>query len=213
MIRGIRNAFTKPREEADFRIELAMVVDGHRLYRYVTVDDMPVLRENVVRIGYAKMELGVKTSDLRVYLSMVREAVNENRISDIATMTDFLDMHLEDYGSERIALEIGGYGVLVDDEPHDEITDKHIAIKEKLVRHQAVRDFFLSENVRLVTALVPSIEGSLLMESLTNPGRMQREIQFLKLISQDAFKGLWTTVTPPPSGWQKMVASITRNKS
>lgn len=185
-----------------------MRVDGHTLYKYKSIGHVPLIRENVVRIGYAKMELGLRPEDLKVYTDMVTDAGNEGSMARILQLTGFLQMQLENFASERIALEVGGYMVLADDEPHDEITDRHNEIKAKLLQYPAVRDFFLSESVGLMLSLNDSINPSLMLGSLKDPTRRKKEEMFLSLMGLDMFKGLWTPLTPPPSGWQKRLAVL-----
>lgn len=191
-----------------------MTVDGHRLYKYRAVTNMPLAREIITRIGYAKLESGIRRDDLMVYTEMIEGLLDEGKLSKAAQLNGFLRQHLQEFVSERIALEIGGYTVLVDDEPHDTVTDRHNAIKTRLLkRHTIVRDFFLAESSGLISALSTTIEASLILEQLTNPDRAARERIFLDMMGLNIFEKLWTPVTPPPSGWQKLVATLLRSRS
>lgn len=202
------------KRDKDPRIELAMTIDGHRLYKYRAVTNMPLAREIITRVGYAKLESGIRRDDLLVYTQMVEELLDEGKVSKAAQLTGFLNQHLKEFVSERIALEIGGYTVLVDNEPHDTITDHHNAIKTRLLeRHPIVRDFFLAESSGLISALSTTIEASLILEQLTNQDRVARERIFLDMMGLSIFEGLWTPVTPPPSGWQNRVAILLRSRS
>lgn len=191
-----------------------MQVDGHKLYRYKAFNYIPLIRKMVVRVGYAKLEMGVRAEDLKVYCQMIEDEVNEGNLARISQLNGFLQLQLENFASDRIALEIGGYAVLVDDEPHDSITDEYNDIKSKLLEaHPAVRAFFLSESVGLISDLNNSIAPSLMMESLNHPQRRMEEKTFLHLISQPEFRGLWTPITPPPLAWQKRIAALLSRKS
>ena len=110
-------------------------------------------------------------------------------------------------------MEIGGYTVLVDDEPHMTTTDEYAELKRRLCGHRHVADFFLSEAIGLVAVLNPSIDPSLMMEQLKNPLRMERERVFLSAIGLKFLDGLWTMATPPPSGWQSQLAAILQKTS
>lgn len=200
--------------DKDPGLELAMTVDGHRVYKYRTIGNLPLAREVITRIGYAKLENGIRRDDLTVYTEMMDDLLNKQQFTKAAQLNGFLADQLNEFIPERIALEIGGYTVLVDDEPHETITDKHNAIKADLVsRHPAVRDFFLAESVGVMSALNSSIESSLMLGQLMNPNRAAKERIFLSMMGLDIFKGLWTVVTPPPSGWQKRVATLLLGKS
>lgn len=203
----------KDRSKKDNRLELAMEVDGHRLYKYRSLNHIPVMRETVVRIGYAKMELGVRPTDMQAFVSLQKTALNDGNITEAAQLLGFFETQIGNFASERIALEIGGYAALVDDEPHDEITEQHNALKKELLeKHPAVRLFFLSESSGVVAALNTSITASEMMAQLTDPTRRKREELFLRLIRMPLFAELWTVLTPPPSGWQKRLAQSLRSK-
>ena len=210
---GLNLLARSDRAKKDARIELAMEVGGHRLYRYRAINHLSLLRETVVRVGYAKMECGVRPEDSLAYCKLQREALDQGNFTEAAQLLGFYQRQLEFFGSERAALEIGGYAVLVDDEPHDETTEDHNALKAELCeRYASVRLFFLSESVGYTAALNASITASTLMEQLTDPTRQQREREFLRAIRQPLCAGLWTVLTPPPSGWQQRLGAILRAK-
>ncbi|CAH1002696.1 hypothetical protein LEM8419_03568 [Neolewinella maritima] len=193
----------------DASLELAMEVDGHRLYKYRSINHLPLLRETVVRVGYVKMECGVRPEDSLTFCKMQSDAFNAGNVTEATQLLGFYQRQVQEFGSQRAALEIGGYAVLVDDEQHHETTQDYNELKARLCeKYSTVRLFFLSESVGYVTALNSSIEASLLMGQLTDPTRQQREREFLRSIRQPLCDGLWTVLTPPPSGWQRKLAAI-----
>lgn len=200
--------------DKDPALEFVMEVDGHRLYKYRALGWMPEFREIVTRVAYSKMEAGIRRDDLTVYCQMVDDLINAGNVAKIAQLNGFLKQQIADVVVERIAYEIGGYSVLVDDEPHEKTTERHNATKAALAdKYSTVRDFFLSESVGLMANLNSSIEASLMTEHLKNRHRMTRERTFLDLMGLDMFQNAWTVATPPPSGWQKAVASLLLRKS
>ena len=175
-------------------------VGRHKIYKFENFDHMSVYRELGVRKGYGEFELGVRYADLMAYVDVQTELFNKGNTAGAIAALDHLRMMSTRYMSERITLEIGGWGVLIDNENWQRPTSKDIAKKVKLLHDPEVRAFFLTNALRYLSILSVDMNVSNVEKSLKNPERAKREGLFLALISTTLYDGLWSDLMPNPYG-------------
>lgn len=183
-------------------------IDGHRIYYYENFDFMSMYRELGVRKGFSEFELGIKHSDLIRFIEIQSAQFNDANFTGAAASLDYLKMISNQFVSERITLEIGGWGILVDKENWQEPTSKDIDVKIKLLKNKEVRAFFLTNALRYLSILSVDLNISNIEASLKNPRREMVESLFLTLIQTNLFDGLWKDLMPNPYGWQGKLVGL-----
>jgi hypothetical protein len=193
----------KRKKALDERIEKALEIDGHTLYVFKSIDHMPKFREMSLRLAFHQQELGVKHSDLQAFVELAKEAFNKGDMMNLGTLINTLALQLDNYASERIMMELGGCGILVDDEPVDRFQGKHNKIKEELLRHHPeVRAFFLNTALNYLHSLIDNFQSLEIKDYLKNPLRIKREATFLRLIGTNIYQDLGKDSMQKSSGSQ-----------
>ena len=173
-------------------------VKGHKLYKWDSIGHLPKIREMGVRFASEEMKLGLMRSDSDKADQLIMEAVNNGDLGTIASITTARQSYRKLYASARMMINLGGWGMLVDDEPLGEITAKHIGIKKELAKDIEVRAFFFTSAIGYLMELAQITDdlkrrefGEKVMTSLEMKERQTREQLFLKKLGKGLTSDLW----------------------
>jgi hypothetical protein len=205
----------KKTESVDDRLEFVMKVQGHKLYKFTSLSNMSQFRFIGLKLSLEKMGLGVRPSDSITYNKIQREldadliaAFKEN---DSATFYNVMEQksslrseyefQLDSFASRRLMVEIGGIGIIVDDEPIEKFSKKHNKIKEKLLEDDDVLAFFLDNTLSYIAQLRKDITGSLVMQVMEDSSSLARAQVFSRKIGISEFRNLWSPTMVKLSGF------------
>jgi len=196
----LKNIFKKKEDRS--MLIAGPIINGHQLYKFPSFESMHWFRERQIRTTYEFSQFGMIHSDLIAGLRLILKANNENNNSDVGTLANTMLLQTENYASEKIIMELAGYGVIVDDEPLKTVTVKHNQIKSELLKDSEAYAFFLNTAHSYLVMLGETLSSSQLEESMKDPKRRMREEMYLKWIGSTKVKGLWSASIARLSGFQ-----------
>ena len=139
------------------------------------------------------MGLGVTVGDIIACTEKVDEYLNEGDMAKAAFVNGHLRTSASNYMGAKVTIQLGGCGVIVDDEPIDKYSETHMDIKRNLVeKYEEVRYFFLSKAIEYLMDQkldLKNLSEKELLEDLTKI--MDVEKTFLSLIGSNISKDLW----------------------
>lgn len=169
-------------------------INGHDLYHYKDYATIPVHRTLMLRMAFNQMGLGLTVGDIIACSDKINEFIDKGESSKAAFINGHLKLSAESYMGAKVAIGLGGIGVLVDDEPQDEYSEHHADIKRKIIKESSEAQFFfinkaldfLIQQKDDLTDLSKEVSYQQLVK------RIKIEKQFLTLIGSDISKNLWT---------------------
>lgn len=193
------------KKRPDQRLQYWKTIDGHKIYSFVSLQAMPQTRHVMVKIGLEKLGLGVRPVDSKAFLKTLRgelekyvvesnsDELDESlRMQNIYHLLSEYEYQLSNFASARLVAEVGGYGIIVDDEPLNELSPAHNKVKEKLLVHPEVYAFFFDNMKAYATKLRSELTDYLDQKSFKIK---EREEIFLERIGESEFSNLWKTPT------------------
>lgn len=199
MIQLFRKLFKKSHPKT----KLWKVVNGHEVRYWEDINDVPQSRIISAMVGLDKIGLGIRPADSRAFLKVLRSELKNYylevkdvdsdeslREQNIYALLSHYESQLSNFYGRRLMAEIGGYTILVDDEPLNELSHKHNKIKEELLHSDEVFAFFLSNTVELVRQLRDDINIDSIKNSMT-PQNRYLEQTFFQKIGLPSFENLW----------------------
>lgn len=187
--------FVKNKVRKEDSLELAMEVGGHKIYVFKALDRMPVFREMLLRMSYNQMGLGITVGDLVVGMKKIIEHLNKGNVAPPISIANHILLSAEQYGGYKSALQLGGTCVIIDDEPIDSYSEKHMDIKRKLLKdHEELRFFFIRLALLYLNSIQKERDISLTEASLKEE-RQKRDLLYLRLIGGDISQNLWSLTT------------------
>ena len=128
-------------------------IGGHKVRYFLSVADMPKSRFLYLLTKTEELGNAFTKVDVQVAMDLILEQANklsddptdiENAV-DIAQAIKNLCNHVqaksEQYSTSTLMYELGGIGILIDDEDPNSFDDQYIEIKRKLLQEHG-RDFF-----------------------------------------------------------------------
>ena len=197
MFNFIKNLFKKKEvvpeynRDEDERLDFLGEFDGHKLYKYKSVDHMSVFRRLVLQKSHFESTLQITGKDREVYNRLMTQAFDDGKINDAVRLHGYWSNQCSAYSSERVLLHIGNAGILVDDEPHDGIPTKHLLVKEDLLtRYPECRVFFLNFAIAALPSLMdspPTLSSADLSRDLM---RMEIELSWMNSIGEEMYRNI-----------------------
>lgn len=172
-------------------LKFEMEYKGHKIYSFQDLDHTPKVREMMMRITFHKMELGIKDSDFEVWMKLLKERFNEGDHVEVGALIANMTSYRNSFNKDRLVLGLGGYSLVIDDEPLIP-NQKYNAIKKEMVKDIKMSAFFLTMGLNQLEALGMKLSSSLKEEYLIQTkDRLNRETLFLKALKLKETDNLW----------------------
>lgn len=181
------------KKRKDPRLVFWKKINGHNLYYFRDYTDMSTNRLVLTRIVYNQMGLGLTIGDIIACSEKVDEYLNQSDIAKAAFVNGHLRTSASNYMGAKVSIQLGGCGVVVDDEPIESYSETHMEIKRNLVEnYDEVRYFFLSKAIEYLMAQKLDLKDLSERELLEDLQKiMDVEKTFLSLIGSSISKNLW----------------------
>lgn len=195
--------FFKKKKIREEKLDYWKTIDGHKIYSFKNLDVIPAFRVLAIKVSLEKLGLGIRPSDSVLFTERLKtklaelvsyeDAEDKNRMAlSLIELAGHYEYFLKDFLSTRIMLSTGGMGIVIDDEPVDEFSEKYNKIKEDLLeKHSEVQSFFLSSTMKLIKELREDM-SDLRIENYLTPENRFREKLFYSAIQQPFYRELWS---------------------
>ncbi|MEL6867030.1 MAG: hypothetical protein AAFP19_21585 [Bacteroidota bacterium] len=183
MLQKLKQLIKPPKERPG--LILAMEYQGHRLYRYPDMANMPLDRIEVFRARVDEYNNRFKRTDLKAFFQTLQNEPNINKIYQLASYAESM---VDQPISYNCSLLLSAITILLDDEPEstaDKSFADHEAKKLALIeKHQPIKDFFLGISSQLLEATETGLNSMQALELLHNPMyRRNEQIMLSKITS------------------------------
>lgn len=210
--KGVYNRITGKRNDLE-KSGLAYwgKVDGRRLYYWPSIDYMFAWRLAAINLAYDKLGFGMTNEGFDTWLGKVEEQFNAGNFAAIGGLISFVKEYKKQWGQYDTLIHIAGCGIIVDGEPVHEFSNKHNAIKERLLRdHPEVRAFFLNTSANYLLSFDPESNISEIKTYWSSPQGERMALTLWRITQIPRFKNLLKSEMVKPSGWQNELARIAR---
>lgn len=132
-------------EGVDFIATLVRVdALGHAWYQFADALTMPASRAVQAEIASEWAELNMTKPDAKAFLQEMRQSGNAGDIVTMFSILDRMEERLDWAMDGKSLMELAKVYFLIDDEPFEAATQKHLALKDEVFANdEATRGFFL----------------------------------------------------------------------
>jgi hypothetical protein len=175
------------RRKAKNALELSGTFQGEKVYTFKHPSLLPVKRYLYFVANNNDAELGIARSDLKAFVSGIRNAVNGKDLSRAGWYCETLDFYLNDYNPEKMLFKSGAVMICLQDEDPLEITDEAMKKKAQLFdTDDEFRAFFLQTTYELLKNY-GVLSSDTPEEAFTNLPRSRSERIFSKLTGRATY--------------------------
>ena len=195
MIKQIMQRFKKPEKptvetKTPYELELAYSSDTVKAYKFKNPLYLPKCRFAALGQALNDAQLNMTKDDADRYFEAMKDAANNSRWSDVATMINVMQFYMSQHTTTKTLLEIGCALIVLEGEPSDKVQPEWIERKSDIFYKDAdFRGFFLRwAYIYLMTFSQQSDEPLTIGEYLSQPMIKQSENLFLKLLTENTEK-------------------------